>query len=175
MDREKDLPAKPDFEAVYESYYGRIYRYCLTLLERREDAEDVTEDTFLAAMAAYEQYDPARSSLATWLTRIAHNQAVNLLRSAAYARRGEMPEDWDAPDPNSPDPEDAWEDWEARERVRRLFMHLKAEEKQLLGLRYRMELSDKEIGELLGLPVKTVNKRLQRLLAKCRIILCNMP
>ena len=77
---------KPNFETVFEVYYDRVYKYAYTILLNRENAEDVVEETFLAAYAAYPGYDPARSSLATWLTRIAHNKAVNLVRSAAYRR-----------------------------------------------------------------------------------------
>ena len=82
---------KPDFETVFEVYYDRVYKYAYTILLNRENAEDVVEETFLAAYVAYPGYDPARSSLATWLTRIAHNKAVNLVRSAAYRRETAMP------------------------------------------------------------------------------------
>ena len=68
---------KPDFETVFEVYYDRVYKYAYTILLNRENAEDVVEETFLAAYVAYPGYDTARSSLATWLTRIAHNKAVN--------------------------------------------------------------------------------------------------
>ena len=85
---------KPDFETVFEVYYDRVYKYAYTILLNRENAEDVVEETFLAAYVAYPGYDPARSSLATWLTRIAHNKAVNLVRSARYRRETALPEDF---------------------------------------------------------------------------------
>ena len=56
---------KPDFETVFESYYDRVYKYAYTILLNRENAEDVAEETFLAACAAYPGYDPARASLST--------------------------------------------------------------------------------------------------------------
>ena len=51
------------------------------------------EETFLAAYIAYAGYDPTRASLATWLTRIAHNKAVNLVRSASYRMEQPLPDD----------------------------------------------------------------------------------
>ena len=53
---------KPDFETVFEVYYDRVYKYAYTILLNRENAEDVVEETFLAAYVAYPGYAPARLS-----------------------------------------------------------------------------------------------------------------
>lgn len=78
------------FEAVYAAYYDRVFKYAYTLLLNREDAEDVTADTFLTVYEKFGRYDPSRASMATWITRIAHNRAVNLMRSASYTRQREL-------------------------------------------------------------------------------------
>lgn len=157
---------KPAFEAVYEEWYDRVYKYAYTLLLNREDAEDVTADTFLAAYKKYGSYDPARASIGTWLTRIAHNCAVNLWCSAEKQMRTELTDAWETADPS-----DFTEEITAADTVLRLFARLKQQERELLNLRYTMELRDREIAAMLGLPEKTVNKRFQRLLQKCRLIL----
>ena len=154
---------KPDFETVFETYYDRLYKYAYTILLNRENAEDVVEETFLAAYAAYPGYDPARSSLATWLTRIAHNKAVNLVRSAPYRRETAMPEDFADQSPAEQD--------EARYTVLWLYARLTWEEREFLDLRYVMGLTDKEVGALYSLESKAVNKRYQRLLKRCRQLL----
>jgi len=156
-------PEKPDFETVFEVYYDRVYKYAYSILLNRENAEDVVEETFLAAYVAYPGYDPARSSLATWLTRIAHNKAVNLVRSARYRRETAFPEDFADQSPAEQD--------EARYTVLWLYARLTREEREFLDLRYAMELSDKEIAALYGLEPKAVNKRFQRLLTRCRQLL----
>ena len=155
-------PLKPDFETVFETYYDRVFKYAYTILLNRENAEDVVEETFLAAYAAYPRYDPTRASLATWLTRIAHNKAVNLVRSAAYRRETALPENR----PDRADPQD-----NARYTVLWLYAQLTREEREFLDLRYVMELSDREIAGLYGIEPKTVNKRYQRPLKRCRQIL----
>ena len=154
---------KPDFETVFEVYYDRVYKYAYTILLNRENAEDVEEETFLAAYVAYPGYDSARSSPATWLTRIAHNKAVNLVRSARYRRETAFPEDFADQSPAEQD--------EARYTVLWLYARLTREEREFLDLRYAMELSDKEIAALYGLEPKAVNKRFQRLLTRCRQLL----
>ena len=155
------------FEAVYDAYYDRLFKYAFTLLLNREDAEDVTEETFITAYENFGSYDPSRASVATWLTRIAHNRAVNLLRSAAHRKRCDLPEEW-APEASGPDMIGRAE---ASDAVVRLYARLRPDEREFLNMRYVMELRDGEIAALLGLQEKTVNKRYQRLLAKCRLIM----
>lgn len=161
------FPEKMSFEDVYKNYYDRIYKYTYTILLSREDTEDVVEDTFLSAFENYAHFDPAKASVGTWLSRIAHNKAVNLVRSAAYRTRAEMPEN-DAC--GIADPE-LLRLTEENELIIELYKHLTPEEREFLNMRYTMELRDAEVADILALKEKTVNKRYQRLLKKCREIL----
>ena len=155
-----------DFDAIYESYYDRIYKYVYTILLNKEEAEDVTSETFLSAYANFERYDPRKASIATWLTRIAHNCAVNTVRSAAYRKRTDMPEHWEAASEG-----DFTEEVLASEMMVKLYAQLSQDEREFLNMRYVMELKDKEIAEMLNMNEKAVNKRYQRLLARCREML----
>lgn len=156
-----------DFAQVYEENYDRIYKYVFSILLNREDAEDVVGNTFVTAYAAWSTYDPARASVATWLMRIAHNKAIDLVRSADRSKRSEMPEYYEAPDTSA----DSVRGFEDREQVLYLYSKLSAGEREFLNMRYAIQMSDPEVAETLGIPVKTVNKRYQRLLSKCRQIL----
>lgn len=156
-----------EFEAIYEKHYDRIFKYAYTLLLNREDAEDVTSETFYAAYGSFDKYDPTKASIATWLTRIAHNRAVDLMRSADRSKRTVTLEDWDPADESG----DFSEGVVASDAVMRLYAKLTEQEREFLNLRYVMELKDKEIASLLGIPEKTINKRYQRLLEKCRSFL----
>lgn len=156
-----------DFGQIYEEYYDRVYKYAYTILLNKEDAEDIVEDTFFTAYACYDSFDPGKASFATWITRIAHNKAINLLKSAAYRKRAEMPVYYEAPDDKASTDTTA----EINETVLYLYSKLSIGEREFLNFRYAMDMKDSEVAELLGLPVKTVNKRYQRLLAKCRGIL----
>ena len=159
---------KPEFGQLYTEYYDRVYKYVYTMLMNREDTEDVVSETFVSAFKHYDDYDPRKSAPGTWLTRIAHNMAVNLVRSGAYRNRVELPED-DRRASGDPGPGDLAE---INDQVMRLYSKLSHDEREFLNLRYAMELRDAEVAEILALPVKTVNKRYQRLLKKCREIMC---
>ena len=157
---------KPDFETLYEAYYDKIYQYAYSILLNRENAEDVVSDTFLSAYAAYGRYDPSVSSVTTWLTRIAHNKAIDFVKSPAYRKTEQLDESFDAA---------ASGDMTAQAETNDIILHLYAKltkaEREFLNLRYVMDLTDAEIADLYNLPVKTVNKRYQRLLIRCRTLL----
>ena len=154
---------KREFESIYDSCYDRIYRYARMLLLNKEDAEDITSDTFIAAYLAFDSFDPSKASAITWLTRIAHNKAVNLMRSAAFTRNDALEDELIRADTT-----DIAGDVENADFVTRLYSRLQPSYRDFLNLRYVLDLKDGEIAELTGLQVKTVNKRFQRLLEKCR-------
>ena len=159
--------SKPSFDVLYEEYFDKVYKYVYTIVQHKENAEDIVEDTFVAAFRNYDSFDPTKASFATWITRIAHNTAVNMLRSAAFRHRANMPEEFN---PGKRDPE-LEKLSEENEQILLLYSKLSDEEKEFLNMRYTMELKDAEVAGILGMNPKTVNKRYQRLLEKCRKIL----
>ena len=65
-----------------QAHGRRLFGLCLTLCAHRQDAEDLYQDTWLKALAAFDQYDPARP-FEPWLTRICVNTYRNTLRRLA--------------------------------------------------------------------------------------------
>jgi len=70
---------RAEFARLVEAYSGVIYRLAIKMLDNPQDAEDVLQETFLKAFKALPNFD-GRSSLSTWLYRIATNEALMLLR-----------------------------------------------------------------------------------------------
>ena len=64
---------------MVDAYSTQIYRLALKMLGVEQDAEDVLQNTFLKAMQAIKKFE-GRSSLSTWLYRIAVNEALMMLR-----------------------------------------------------------------------------------------------
>ena len=67
------------FAELREIYAPRVYRKLVTITRNREDAEDALQDTFLRAYMALHTFEE-RSSFYTWITRIAINSALMILR-----------------------------------------------------------------------------------------------
>jgi RNA polymerase sigma-70 factor (ECF subfamily) len=73
------------FAQLREIYGRRVYRTLLTMTKNREDAEDALQDTFLRAFMALHTFEE-RSSFYTWVTRIATNSALMILRKRRIHR-----------------------------------------------------------------------------------------
>ena len=70
---------KSEFARLVEAYSGVIYRLVVKMLGNPQDAEDALQETFLKAFRGLPNFD-GRSSLSTWLYRIATNEALMMLR-----------------------------------------------------------------------------------------------
>jgi RNA polymerase sigma-70 factor (ECF subfamily) len=70
---------RAEFARLVETYYELVYRLAIKMLNDPQDAEDVLQETFFKALRGIRQFD-GRSSLSTWLYRIATNEALMTLR-----------------------------------------------------------------------------------------------
>jgi RNA polymerase sigma factor (sigma-70 family) len=73
------------FADVYERHHQALYRYCRSILRHDEDARDALQNTMLRGFAAL-QSEERDFELKPWLFRIAHNEAVTILRQRRPAR-----------------------------------------------------------------------------------------
>ena len=168
----RGVEEKPDFGLIYRQYYKRIYNYVYGQFLHRETAEDLTDDVFLAALEHYGGYDPARGSVHTWLSAIAHNRVVNY-RASAHTRREISV--WVIP--ARPATDSGWQEHEegtledpVNRRAYRILKKLTNEEREFLSLRYGLELTNGEIAQLTGSNAAAVSQKYHRLLVKCRQI-----
>ena len=70
---------RAEFALLVDAYSTQIYRLALKMLGNEQDAEDVLQNTFMKALLSIEKFE-GRSSLSTWLYRIAVNEALMSLR-----------------------------------------------------------------------------------------------
>ena len=169
------------FDRLVEPFRTELLAYCYRMLGSAHDAEDLVQDTYLRAWRAREQYDETRSSLRTWLYRIATNACLTALEvrgrrplpSGLVAAsdplgplvRGENA--WLQPLPDSlldaGDPARAVID---RSSLRLAFaaalQHLSARQRGALILRDVLGFSAAEAADILGTTVVSVNSALQR-------------
>jgi len=176
------------FAGLERSEYERLTReltgYCYRMLGSPFDAEDAVQDTMVRAWRDHEHFE-GRSSLRTWLYRIATNVCIDMLRSRG---RRVIPMDLQPPSrveglhSMSTLPEHEWVlpvpgSWVAadddpaqraisRETVRLAFIaaiqHLTPRQRAVLILRDVLQFSAAESAELLGTTVASANSALQR-------------
>ena len=163
----RSLNERLSFEEFYEKYYNRVFNFVYMRLLHREDAEDVTEDTFMKAMAAYRRNDTTKASDITWLCTIARNCMVDHIRKS---REGKIVSFDAAFDIGEVDRELERLTDDAERRIYKIFQKLTPEERELLSMRFKMDMGYPQIGETLGIEPRTAAKRVERLLKKCREI-----
>jgi RNA polymerase sigma-70 factor (ECF subfamily) len=149
------------FEPLRPAMFSVAYR-----LVGPDDAEDVVMETFLKAWQALPTFG-GRSSMETWLHRIAHNCAVDALRSRDRRKdrpRREGDTDQDAlanlPDPAQKRPDEQVAQNETAREVVAVLDELPPEHRATLLLRYADGLEYSEIATATGVSIGTVMSRL---------------
>jgi RNA polymerase sigma factor (sigma-70 family) len=127
------------FEVIFRRYQQELYRYCMAMLRDPEEAQDALQSTMAAALRSLPQ-DRRDIALRPWLYRVAHNEAVSIIR-----RRGPVADPAMASE--SPVP-GADASVEARERLRRLVTDLCALPDRQRGALVMRELSGLGYGEI---------------------------
>jgi RNA polymerase sigma-70 factor (ECF subfamily) len=170
---------QPAFSELVEPHRRELQIHCYRMLGSFQDAEDVLQDTLLAAWRGLGRFDQ-RASLRTWLYRIATNQCLNARRAASRRPAKE----WDVPNVAPPEPtrlgEVSWlepfPDPEARfaqtESISLAFVTalqtLPPRQVAVLILRDVLDFAASEVAEMLGATVGSVNSALKRARAGLR-------
>ncbi len=71
---------KPDYETFYQVNYERVLYYVCNKIGNREDAEDLVSEVFLYCYSHYDDYDPEKSAITTWLYLIVNSRVKNYYR-----------------------------------------------------------------------------------------------
>lgn len=147
VERAKEDPEA--FGVLYSRYVDQIYQYVFYRTGNRYDAEDLTARTFYKALANLARYRYRGLPFSAWLYRIAHNLVANWHRDRK--RRGSVP--LDAVTMIGQGGDSAREFAESHEMVevlRDAVSSLPADRQELLVLKYTTELSNREIGKVMG-------------------------
>jgi len=148
------------FEELYSRYFDRVYAYLRIALRDQQLAEDMTQQVFLKVLEALPRYQSRGKPFRAWLFTIVRNEAVSQLR----ARRGLIVEDptelhrWQdrlyaaSPQAAQDDGVDAREvlSWIEDRELLMFIERLPASQRQVLILRFMLDLTHSEIAEILG-------------------------
>ena len=173
-----------DLDTRLEAHRTELTGYCYRMLGSSFEAEDAVQDTMVRAWRSYDKFE-GRSSLRSWLYRIATNVCLDMLTAGnkrarpmdltestplAQAALSPRPDNtWLEPMPDArvlPTTEDPAEAAVAKESVRLAFMaalqQLPAKQRAVLILREVLAWKASEVAELLDTSVASVNSALQR-------------
>jgi len=155
------------FDVLCERLTPRILRALFRITKNREDAEDALQDSFLSAFLHIGEFD-GRSAFSTWLTRIAINSALMILRKKRTSREisleGSADSDlqapsWEMPD-HAPNPEKRYVQLERESILRGAISTLRPTIRKVIELQQLQEHSMKETAAIIGISVTAAKARL---------------
>lgn len=155
------------FTLIFDYFAPRIEAYLTRLGLDSGAAEEIAQEVMVTLWRKADLFDPAKSSLPTWLYRIARNRRIDLMRRSRV----------DYLDPQSPrlldeaaegEISSAYEGQERDDILRKLVLTLPEQQQGLLTLAFYEGLSHSQIAERTGTPLGTVKSRLRLAFSQLR-------
>ena len=154
------------FKGLVEQYQTRVYNVIYGMVHNREDAKELTQDTFIKAYKKLDSFQIG-TKFYTWLCRIAVNTTIDHIRRMKLRQTTEFDENIAVSQDGSIDdshysdnPEKKALNDELKKAIVEAIDQLPEDQKQVLILKEIDGLSYKEIAEIVGVPHGTVMSRL---------------
>lgn len=169
----------PSFETVLAMFHKRVYNFAYRLLGNRDEAADLTQETFVKAYKSYSNFRGASQAVYPWLCRITLNNCKNKFKEMNRRGRYEafsLDDQCDSVDSDaefqigddSANPAGVFERRELETRIQDAIQSLPPEFRVVVVLRDMQGLSYKEIVDATGLTMENVKARLFRARAALR-------
>lgn len=145
------------FGEIVENYYDDIYKFVFLMVKDKNDAADITQETFLM-VERYLKSFKGESSVKTWLYRIASNEIKKFYKRQKRALKYKPKRNEDTRDYSD---------------LKEAMEKLDKDSYEILFLRYFKRMSEKEIAFILNIPEGTVKSRLFNAKEKLRKVMKN--
>ncbi len=163
---------RAEFEAVAMPQIHALYSFALRFTRRREEAEDLVQETLLRGFRFFDRYEPG-TNIRAWLFRIMRNLFINKYRKAQREQEtinfGGVEDSLEAllqgeasERPSARTPEELLLAGAVDDQVERALYEIPEEYRSVLLLSAMEDLSYKEIATALSIPIGTVMSRLHR-------------
>jgi len=156
------------FRALLDKYERAVFSICLRMVRNRDEAADLSQDSFIKVFASLDRYNPAYA-FSSWLFKITSNLCIDYLRKRRIetlpmdqpidGEKGEIQRQYAAPDPT---PDESLDRAEKMARLESAISALPEHYRIMLILRHQEDLSYEEIADHLSIPLGTVKARIHR-------------
>lgn len=159
------------FEKLYSRFAQVLYGTLVSWVNDSHTAENLLQDAFVKAWTNRESYDPEKGRLFTWLYNITRNVCIDYYRSKQYKKgKAALLSDDISLIINDTKKTSQTTDIIG---VRKLLDMLRQEEKQVVELMYFEGFTQKEIANLMGMPLGTVKTRMSMAIKNLRAFFMN--
>lgn len=161
-----------EFQSIYKEFYPKILRYLTRTLNNKDFAEDLTQEVFIRVNDGLDKFE-GRSSLSTWIYKIATNIANDYFKSASYQKGEKKILSGEFLDENKED-KNVWtgiknkisdevlEKKEMNSCIKRYVQDISENYRTVFVLSEYEGMKNKEIADILGISIDTVKIRIYR-------------
>ena len=143
-------------------HFDRIYSYLHLTVGNRQDAEDLTNQTFIRMLESIDRFEWRKAPVSAWLFRIAHNAAIDHFRARRRWRSEEEPGE---PGEAQGSAEDEAIDSLGHRSMLAMIRSLSPDQQQVLTLKFVFDFSNRETATILGKTEGAVKSLQHRALA----------
>lgn len=162
---------------LYDHYNRLLFGLILSVLKKREEAEDILQEVFAKIWQQAEKFDLERGTVYTWIVTLARNRSIDRLRSKVYKEQKKQSTSLDDEDVFHPlysDESDPLENTILTERAKKVHQALdqiSEKQRKVLQVAYFSGMSQSEISEEFDIPLGTVKTRMRDGMIKLRELL----
>ena len=166
------------FRALYDATSSKLFGFALRILNKRELAEEVLQESFVSIWNNAGGYQAGLAAPMTWMTTIVRNRAFDTLRridAAVEIDADTFDKDvMDALESTAPGPLDALQMGADAKALAQCFSRLEGLHRQAIALAFYHDLSHSEVAEQMKLPLGTVKTWVRRGLDRLRTCLTRL-
>lgn len=160
FDATGDRTVMPTWDELVREHADRVYRLAYRLSGDAQDAEDLTQETFIRVFRSLSNYQPG--TFEGWLHRITTNLFLDMVRRRSRIRMESLPDDYERVPSHGPGPEQVFHDARLDPDLQSALDELAPEFRAAVVLCDIEGLSYEEIGATLGVKLGTVRSRIHR-------------
>jgi RNA polymerase sigma-70 factor (ECF subfamily) len=162
---------------LYDHYNRLLFGLILSIVKKREEAEDILQEVFTSIWEKADQFDTERGTVYTWIVTLTRNMSIDRLRSKVYKEQQKQSTSLDNEDVYHPlfsEENDPLENTILKDRAKRVYDALgqiSDKQRKMLQVAYFNGLTQSEISEEFDIPLGTVKTRMRDGMLKLREIL----
>lgn len=174
MKRIKARDAKA-LEELYDTYNSLLYGLVITIVKKREEAEDVLQEVFLKIWEKAHTFDESRGNVYSWIVTLTRNKAIDRIRSKGFKTQQKASTSISEPEfileGDKYDPLETTIYSNRAELVKKALDQIPENQREVIEIAYYKGMTQSEIADHLNLPLGTVKTRTRQGLIKLKDIL----
>lgn len=162
-------------EELYDLYHRLLFGMVLSILKKREEAEDMLQEIFVKIWNKADSFDPDRGNAYSWIVTLARNQAIDRIRSKGYKTQEKQSVSIHQPlfslEGDKHDPMQTTIFSDRAELVKKALNEIPESQREVIKIAYYRGLTQREIADYLDIPLGTVKTRTRQGMMKLKRIL----